>query len=321
MRSVLLRGPIAPRIGWQDGRLAELHELESVHDPQYIASIRDACEAGGRRFGSTTVLSATSWQPALAAAGTTLAAADAVIAGDAAIGYALVRPPGHHAGPASPTATASSTTSRSPPSGSGRRARSGWPSSTGTSTTGTARKPASTSVTTSSRSRCTCGTAAGGRRTPRRAAPRSRARRGRRTQRQRRAEAGQRRRRLRRGVPARRRAGARPVPAGRADRRERPGCERVRRQRQDEREHGGLPRDRTERARERRSKRRAAPARPGGRLRADVRGVLPARDPRGRARNGSPAGGPARLHARRPDARDVPTSTRSAPSTRRWGLR
>jgi acetoin utilization deacetylase AcuC-like enzyme len=36
----------------------------------------------------------------LAAAGTTLAAADAVIAGEVAVGYALVRPPGHHAGPA-----------------------------------------------------------------------------------------------------------------------------------------------------------------------------------------------------------------------------
>jgi acetoin utilization deacetylase AcuC-like enzyme len=99
MRSVLLRGPLAPRIGWRDGRLAELHELDSVHDPEYIASIRDACEAGGRRFGSTTVLSATSWPAVLASAGTTLAAADAVIADDVGIAYALVRPPGHHAGP------------------------------------------------------------------------------------------------------------------------------------------------------------------------------------------------------------------------------
>ncbi len=100
MRSMLVHGPIAPRIAWEDGRLAELHELESVHDQRYIESIRAACEAGGRRFGSTTVLSATSWEPALAAAGTTLAAAEAVGTGDAAIGYALVRPPGHHAGPA-----------------------------------------------------------------------------------------------------------------------------------------------------------------------------------------------------------------------------
>jgi acetoin utilization deacetylase AcuC-like enzyme len=99
MRSVLHHGPIAPRLAWRDGRLAEPNELESIHDPLYIESIRAACETGGRRFGSTTVLSATSWQPALAAAGTTLVAADAVAGGEVTVGYALVRPPGHHAGP------------------------------------------------------------------------------------------------------------------------------------------------------------------------------------------------------------------------------
>ena len=100
MRSVLERGPIAPRIGWRDGRLAELHELETVHRPEYIASTREACEAGGRYVSATTVLSATSWDPLLAAAGTSLAAVDAVVAGETPIAYALVRPPGHHAGPA-----------------------------------------------------------------------------------------------------------------------------------------------------------------------------------------------------------------------------
>lgn len=100
MRSVLLRGPIASRLGWRDGRLAAISELETVHHPDYIRGIRRACEAGGRRVSATTVLSASSWRPLLAAAGTTLAAVDAVVAGDVAVAYALVRPPGHHAGPA-----------------------------------------------------------------------------------------------------------------------------------------------------------------------------------------------------------------------------
>jgi acetoin utilization deacetylase AcuC-like enzyme len=100
MRSALLKGPIGDRIGWRDGRLAEQDELESVHDRGYVADIRAACEAGGRRVTSTTVLSARSWEPLLAAAGTTLAASDAVIAGEVDVAYALVRPPGHHAGPA-----------------------------------------------------------------------------------------------------------------------------------------------------------------------------------------------------------------------------
>lgn len=100
MRSVLLRGPIAPRLGWRDGRLAEIPELETVHHPEYIHRVRQACEAGGERVSATTVLSASSWRPLLAAAGTTLAAVDAVVADEVALGYALVRPPGHHAGPA-----------------------------------------------------------------------------------------------------------------------------------------------------------------------------------------------------------------------------
>ena len=67
MLSVLRRGPLAPRIRWRDGRLAEVPELEAVHDPAYVASIEATCDAGGRRFGSTTVLSADSWTPLLAA--------------------------------------------------------------------------------------------------------------------------------------------------------------------------------------------------------------------------------------------------------------
>jgi acetoin utilization deacetylase AcuC-like enzyme len=100
MRSVLAGGPIAPRLAWREGRLAGEHELATVHDRAYIAGIRQACESGGQRLGATTTLSARSWEPVLAAAGTSLAAADAVIGGGERIAYALVRPPGHHAGPA-----------------------------------------------------------------------------------------------------------------------------------------------------------------------------------------------------------------------------
>ncbi len=100
MRSVLERGPIAPHLRWRSGRLAKVHELETVHDPAYVRSIRAACEAGGGPLTGTTVLGPASWEPILAAAGTCLAAADAVLDGEAAVAYALVRPPGHHAQPA-----------------------------------------------------------------------------------------------------------------------------------------------------------------------------------------------------------------------------
>ena len=96
--SVLRRGPIADQLRWHDGRLASEEELAAVHDRDYVTMIRRACEDGGRSFAATTVLSAASWEPILAAAGTALAAGDAVLSGEAKVAYAPVRPPGHHAG-------------------------------------------------------------------------------------------------------------------------------------------------------------------------------------------------------------------------------
>jgi len=100
MRSVLARGPIAPHLRWHAGRAADVAELETVHDPAYVASVRELCEAGGGRVTATTVLGPGSWEPLTVAAGTCLAAADAVLDGEARVAYALVRPPGHHAQPA-----------------------------------------------------------------------------------------------------------------------------------------------------------------------------------------------------------------------------
>ena len=98
MHSVLKRGPLADRLRWHDGRVATEDELATVHDYAYIRSIREACEQGGRVFAPSTLLTADSWEPVCAAAGTALAAGEAVLSGETKIAYALVRPPGHHAG-------------------------------------------------------------------------------------------------------------------------------------------------------------------------------------------------------------------------------
>ena len=100
IRSLLQRGPLAGALEWHDGRMATVEELHLVHDPGYVESVRDFCAAGGGLLTQSTPVVPASWDAALAAAGTTLAAAEAVLDGDCDIAYALVRPPGHHAQPA-----------------------------------------------------------------------------------------------------------------------------------------------------------------------------------------------------------------------------
>jgi acetoin utilization deacetylase AcuC-like enzyme len=100
MKAILERGPLAEHVRWRNGRHADPKELELVHDPAYVESIRTFCADGGGILTWSTPVSQRSWEAALAAAGTTLAATEAVLAGDADVAYALVRPPGHHAQPA-----------------------------------------------------------------------------------------------------------------------------------------------------------------------------------------------------------------------------
>jgi acetoin utilization deacetylase AcuC-like enzyme len=100
MKAILERGPLAEHVRWRGGRHADPKELELVHDPAYVESIRRFCADGGGILTWSTPVSQRSWEAALAAAGTTLAATEAVLAGEAAVAYALVRPPGHHAQPA-----------------------------------------------------------------------------------------------------------------------------------------------------------------------------------------------------------------------------
>jgi acetoin utilization deacetylase AcuC-like enzyme len=98
MRSALERGPLAPRLDWHDGRHAQEGELHAVHPPAYVEAMRAACRAGTPPAANSPVGPET-WPAALAAAGTALAACDAALAGGSPT-LALVRPPGHHAGPA-----------------------------------------------------------------------------------------------------------------------------------------------------------------------------------------------------------------------------
>ena len=81
-------------------RLATIDELATVHDRDYIRSIEQQSQQGVRKLDADTYLSPRSYEVARLAAGAPLVALDAILGGRAQNGYALVRPPGHHAGPA-----------------------------------------------------------------------------------------------------------------------------------------------------------------------------------------------------------------------------
>ena len=74
--------------GFAEGREADTAEVERCHTPEYVERIRSV----GRPtwFDGDTVCSETTWRAALLAAGTAIEATRLE-------GFALVRPPGHHA--------------------------------------------------------------------------------------------------------------------------------------------------------------------------------------------------------------------------------
>lgn len=92
---------ISSRCRRGETRLASRAEIVRLHDPQYLDHVRSFCEERPGRIEADTVVSRRSYDVALLAAGTALAAVDAVMKGDDQTAMCLVRPPGHHALPAS----------------------------------------------------------------------------------------------------------------------------------------------------------------------------------------------------------------------------
>ncbi len=80
-------------------RMATEAELARVHTDEYIRKVQEMSEAGGGDAGVLTPFAQDGYQIACRAAGGVVALIDAVISGEVNNGYALVRPPGHHAVP------------------------------------------------------------------------------------------------------------------------------------------------------------------------------------------------------------------------------
>ncbi|MBM3673371.1 MAG: histone deacetylase [Actinobacteria bacterium] len=74
-------------------------ELERVHPAAYLDGLEARCEAGGGYLDADTSMSAESYRVAVAAAGTGLAAVEALADGLGDAAFLALRPPGHHARP------------------------------------------------------------------------------------------------------------------------------------------------------------------------------------------------------------------------------
>ena len=88
---------VLARLRLLEPRPATAEELQRVHTPNHIERVQRKAQAGGGNLDPDTYVSPRSFDAALMAAGGTVRAVEAVLAGEVANGFALVRPPGHHA--------------------------------------------------------------------------------------------------------------------------------------------------------------------------------------------------------------------------------
>ena len=81
-----------------DAKVADFEKLLSVHDAEYIKRAEEVCRSGNAYLDSMDVsVCVESFDIALLAAGSALQMAYEIINGNIDNGFALLRPPGHHA--------------------------------------------------------------------------------------------------------------------------------------------------------------------------------------------------------------------------------
>jgi len=83
-------------VEWRRCSPAEEEALAAVHDPAYLADLRQMSASGGGYLSLDTAVGAGSWEVASLASGAACSALESALAGETA--FAIARPPGHHAG-------------------------------------------------------------------------------------------------------------------------------------------------------------------------------------------------------------------------------
>lgn len=83
----------------REAPLAALDDLYPIHDPSYVALIKEVSESGGRQMDPDTPVVEATWEASLRAAGAGIDAVEALRRGEGESAFLAIRPPGHHAGP------------------------------------------------------------------------------------------------------------------------------------------------------------------------------------------------------------------------------
>ena len=83
-------------VEWRPCEPAPRDALTAIHTPAYLDRLQDLSARGGGYLNLDTGLNACSWEAATLASGAAIGAVESALAGTAA--FAIVRPPGHHAG-------------------------------------------------------------------------------------------------------------------------------------------------------------------------------------------------------------------------------
>jgi acetoin utilization deacetylase AcuC-like enzyme len=86
-------------LGWrrEDSPAADHTALEAVHSHGYLDAMEALCAAGGGAVDADTYASRGTWEAALHGAGGAIRMVDALLDGEAPVGFSAHRPPGHHA--------------------------------------------------------------------------------------------------------------------------------------------------------------------------------------------------------------------------------